>query len=397
MLNINNFYNTKDIKRFYQPTKIFFGKNSKSLIFDLCVKNKIILLLVTKSFSKDPFIKQINKAYKNTVLLLLHGEPKTSFINETLNNIPKKIDYIIAIGGGSVIDSAKAIYAKKIYGSYKRLGYGEKRFIKPITNHHKITLIALPTTAGSGSEVSRYYLISDEKTKEKTVSRSWLICPEYAILDPYFLKKASKKILILGAFDAFIHLLETYISRFEQSMFTDILILDGIPRILKTMDKILLNIKLNDDDYLNLQFASTLAGISISNVRTGFIHDVGEAISAETDLSHPETLFVFFESIMNLYDHRFFKKKILLINKLNKEQIKLKSFKDIGVFWRKVFERENLITNIKNKLNSSRINKDFILMKVMSDKVLVTKESPVKLNEKNIKLIISKSLKLLNS
>lgn len=394
MFSFNNYFNNKTIKRFYIPTKFFFGKDSRNLLFNLCSKEETTILLVSRSFGNDFLVKRFKKEYKNTIVLTIHGEPDMTFIDQKLKEIPKNLDCIVAIGGGSVIDSAKAIYAEKIYGNYKQLGYGRKKFIEPINNSNKITFIALPTTAGSGSEASRYYLISDDKTKEKTVSRSWLVCPEYAILDPYFLENAPKKVLILGAFDAFIHLFETFICRYEQSMFNDILILDGIPRILKVMDKILSDKILQDDDFTNLQFAATLGGISITNVRTGLMHDIGEAFSAKTNLIHPETLFVFLEAIMGFYDNNNFDKKNILIKKLNQENIKLNSLKKIGAFWRKIFEKENLINNLKEKLSSIKIDKNFILNKVIVDKVLVAKESPVKLNKKNILEIIDKSFKL---
>lgn len=393
MFSFNNFFNNADIKRFYVPTKFFFGKNSREMVFEICSNAKNILLLVTKSFSKSPLVNKLKKTYPSLTLLIVHGEPSMDTIDDLLKKT-KDIDCIIAIGGGSVIDSAKAIYSKKVYGIYKQLGYGEHRYIEPKSKTKKITFIALPTTAGSGSEASRYYLISDKKTKEKTVSRSWLVCPEYAILDPYFLEKTPKRILILSSFDAFIHLFETFICKYEQSMFNDILILDGIPKILRVMEKILKDADLNNDDLMNLQFSAALAGISIANVRTGLIHDVGEALSAKSSLSHPETLFIFLETIMNFYDKNKFTKRALLLKRLKQENFKHISLKQIGLFWRKVFEKENLIDDLEKKLFSIKIEKEFVLNKVMEDKVLVTKESPVVLNRKNVSDIIDSSLKL---
>jgi len=392
MNNFNNFFNTKEIKRFYSPTKIFFGKDSRKLLFDLCQDRKI-LLVVTKSFSKDPLIKNLRKANPELTLLEIHGEPNTNFIDEKLKKIPNNIDCIVAIGGGSAIDSAKAIYAKKIFGIYKQLGYGKTKNVEPIVNRSKITFIALPTSAGSGSEVSRYYLIFDSKTKEKTVSRSWSICPEYAILDPYFLYNAPKKVLILGAFDAFVHLFETCICRYEQSILNDMLILEGIPKILKAMNKILKSHNLDENDLINLQLAATLGGISLSNVRTGLMHDMGEALSATTNLNHPETLFVFFESIMNYYNNSLFDKKKILLNKLKQENIKLVSLEKLGIFWKKILEKEHLISSIKEKLPIAKIDKKFILTKTLADKVLLSKESPVGLRKKDIINLINKSFK----
>lgn len=396
MLNFNNVFNTPSLKRFFSPTRIIMGRDSRNIIFDIISdKNKIVLVL-DRFFNRDGFIKQIYHKYPNSIIakLIVKSEPDSFFIDSNIKVSLKKIDYIIAIGGGSTIDTAKAIIAKKIYGDYHHIGYGEYRFVKPKNKSGQPYFVALPTTAGTGTETSRYYLISDKETKEKVVSRSWSVVPDLAILDSYFLEKSPPKILILGAFDAFLHLWETFICRYERSIFNDMLVLEGISKILSTMEILDKKGKLSSSQLLDLQYAATLGGIALSNVRTGVIHDAGEALSAQASLSHPESLIVFFEQAIGQYLPAIGDREEILINRVKTTipELKIYSIKDVVNYWKAVFEKHDIYKHIKDAIGKKHLDSERIINKILQDQVLINKESPVLLTSEMIRDFIVKSL-----
>jgi len=399
MFDINNIYNTRELKRFYLPTKILIGQNARNILFEILPqqsKGVSLLIVVDHYFKQDNFIKNILD-YKFASLVckvVVEREPDYSFINKQIKSLPKKVDYIIAVGGGSTIDTAKAILAHKKYGTSRQIGYGSNRFIKELPVKQAPVFIALPTTAGSGSEVSRYYLIFDEKSKKKIVNRSWSVCPSFTILDPYFLNKASVKLLIYGSFDAFVHLWETYICRYERSAINDMFALEGITIILSIIPSLFVKTKLSVDQLLKLQYCAMLGGIALSNTRTGIIHDAGEALSAQTSLSHPETLFIFFENAIRQYYGKIRGKESLLISRLNSisKCADIATVKDIILLWKKLFKQHGLEEQIRNKTKMNKINIRDIVDQIMSDKVLINKESPVKLNRDKVVNLVKRSL-----
>jgi len=326
-------------------------------------------------------------------ILTIAAEPNTKVINDYIFRLKdNNYDCLIAIGGGSTIDTAKALLAQKIYNNYYKVGYGENRDLLEISFQNHPRFIVLPTTAGTGSETSRYYLITDNETKEKTVSRSWSIVPEYVILDPYFLKYASPQLLVLAAFDAFIHLWETYICKYERSMFGDMVSLKGMSKIIFVMNKFYKNSDIDAEQLLNLQFAACLGGIAIANTRTGLMHDAGEALSAQVSLSHPQTLIIFFEYAFNLIKDFIKDREILLTEDLEFSKAKIKSIENLIDFWINIFKKFNLISEIKNKMKNVSISNDKICNKIFQDKVLINKESPLKLSEEIIRDFVERSL-----
>lgn len=379
MFNINNFFNNDELKRFYFPTKLLMGEKSRNLIFEILPADLEIILVIDQYFNNNKYISEIANQFNIKKRIIVGSEPDTDFIDGAIRKLPNNINSIVGIGGGSTLDTLKAISAKQKYGEYHRIGYGVYRDLFPIKEKSDPIMIAIPTTAGTGSEVSRYYLISDSITKEKIVSRSWALTPDYALLDPYFLKSLPPKGLIMGAFDAFIHLWETFICRHERSQFTDMLALEGIPKIIGCMTKLKNQSLLTDVDLLDLQYSAMLGGIALSNVRTGLLHTSGEALSAQLPLSHPETLIVFFESAINLYISKIHDREELLISRLRSifSELQIHSIIDVVNYWKSLFEQIGIYRDIKDVFNLKDIYTEKIIGTIMQDKVLVTKESPI--------------------
>jgi alcohol dehydrogenase class IV len=395
-MNINNFFNTVEQKRFYTPTHVFLGKGTKDVIYSILHKSMSAVLVIDSFFKEDDFVCQLFNYFDGSPYKIdVDSEPHETMINTHIGNIPKKYNCIIAIGGGSTIDTAKAILSKKIYGEYKKVGYGHLRDIPEVVGNERPLFITLPTTAGTGSETSRYFLISDEITKGKNVSRSWSFVADYALLDPYFLNRASKKLLCLCAFDAFVHLWETYVCRYESSWFGEMLSHEGITQVISAMQKLNERSELNEEVLLRLQYAALLGGIAIANTRTGIIHDAGESLSAQCTLSHPETLFIFFEEAIKQYREAIHRKEISLIDRIKSSSMisgNFNSLDDIFLFWNELFDIHGIDSGIQSVIKSNNINPDLIIANILEDQVLVNKESPEVLTPNRVKSFVTQSI-----
>lgn len=248
-----------------------------------------LAIIADAAFADHPLI-----AGHDAPMAIVCREPRLEDAEAILRRIaPANPETILAIGGGATLDVAKAVTAHLRHGSFA---------IRDIPRDGGApALIAAPTTAGSGSETSRFFILSEPGSGAKIATRSWGLVPDLTLLDPSLLANTPPRLLLLGAFDSAIHLWETFIARGEKSSFTAALTLAHLPRILSVLPKIAAGKTLTGADRLALMEASAMAGVAISNVRTGLIHTLGESLSAQLNLPHPATLRVFLAPVMALY------------------------------------------------------------------------------------------------
>ena len=173
---------------------------------------------------------------------------------------------VIAIGGGSAIDTAKAIlYLKK--------------------EDTKIPFIAIPTTSGTGSEVTSFSVVTDKSTNSKYPLVSDKMLPDIAILDVDFVKSVPKPVSADTGADVLCHALESYVSK-DANAFTDALC-EKTVRILFTHLK-----KAVDGDLYSkeqVHFASTLAGLAFDKTNLGLCHSMAHNIGARLKIPHGRT------------------------------------------------------------------------------------------------------------
>jgi len=203
-------------------------------------------------------------------------DPTTAVIEKGLMSIIQfKPDALIAIGGGSSIDTAKAI----IYYCIKL----KENFIKENTIE-KPYFIAIPTTAGTGSEVTEYAVITNSDTLVKTPIADKIMLPDLAILDPQFTLSAPDFITADTGMDALTHSIEAYVSR-NANEFSDAYALQSIKLIyenLLTTYKDGSNMTGRD----KLMIASCMAGISFNNSSLGINHSIAHTIGSNFHLPH---------------------------------------------------------------------------------------------------------------
>lgn len=374
-------FSTSTEKSFFAPGRILSGAGSRNKIPQLIRGQGPAIAVVDSLFAADPLLDDINPVRR----IVVSEEPSEGLLLSRAVEIPHDTAWIIAIGGGSTIDTAKAIRA------YLQSGTFAIRDEAPNTDAPH--LIAVPTTAGSGSETSRFFVMKDQDTGNKVSIRSWSNTPELAVLDPYFLANSPASTLVFGAFDAFVHLWETFVCRNERSPFVDAHCLSSIPPILRSIHK-LQNGSLSLEDILALQQSASCGGIAISNVRTGMIHTLGESLSAQIDIAHPASLFVFFPHVLRSYASEI-QDRVTQLDIVT--QSVMPEFGPITIetlcgFWNDVFDQFDLTSSIQNTVSAQTISSADLLNTVARDTVLL-KENPIDLKDKDIQWITETSLK----
>jgi alcohol dehydrogenase class IV len=194
----------------------------------------------------------------------------------------EKVDFIIGIGGGSAIDTAKAIAAMvKNEGSVR--DYLEIPSGKKIKNP-AIDVIAIPTTPGTGAEVTKNAVINSTQDKLKVSIRDDSLVPKVAILDPKLIITADDEIIKYSVMDALTQLIEPFVGKKSHPVI-DMFIIQGIKLIKENIFQFLEN-KTNLEKVLNLQLAAYYSGIALANAGLGAVHALSRPFGGIYNLPH---------------------------------------------------------------------------------------------------------------
>ena len=187
---------------------------------------------------------------------------------------------ILAIGGGSTIDVAKAVGILATNGGRIHDYEGIEKFaLAPLP------LIAIPTTAGTGSEVSGSCVISDnEKNLKMSIRHASLNPAAFAILDPLALRTVPGSVAAHSGIDAFVHAFESYVSR-QANLMTDAINLQAIELLSANIRQFVAN-RENLEAGLNMLVGSALAGITFGQTGLGNVHCMARFVGARFHLSH---------------------------------------------------------------------------------------------------------------
>ena len=188
-------------------------------------------------------------------------------------------DFIVAFGGGSPMDVAKAVGVVAKYGGSITEYEGAHKVPGPI-----IPLIAIPTTAGTGSEVTAFSVITDHSRDYKLTVFSYELIPAYAILDAELITTAPASVAAACGIDAFIHAEEAYIST-AASPFSDAMAEKAMALIGKNIRRFVAN-RGDMEAAEAMMVGSLFAGIAFSFARLGNVHAMSHPVSAFFDVPH---------------------------------------------------------------------------------------------------------------
>jgi alcohol dehydrogenase class IV len=275
----------------YCPTKVIFGSGSLQFIHSSLPSGcKKALLVSSKTAAKKSgaFTTLSYALAKYDVELLFENNvspnprlEEVDFLSSVI--LENDIDAVIAVGGGSVIDAAKAAAlcaGKKI--TAKELLSAVIDEITPIF------LIAVPTTAGTGSEVSKGAIVTDQSKNWKGGVRGNKVFPKVAILDPDLTKSLPVDIVLETGFDVVTHAFESLLSKASTpitDMYSRQALELAIPALLKVA-----RVGSDAETRNNLMYASLLAGYNLANSSTCLPHRLQYPLGAHTDSSHARGL-----------------------------------------------------------------------------------------------------------
>ncbi|MGY3858333.1 iron-containing alcohol dehydrogenase [Aeromonas intestinalis] len=202
-------------------------------------------------------------------------------------------DSLVALGGGSVIDTAKAVNILATLGGNNLMDHaGAGSLTRPLN-----PLAVIPTTAGTGSEVTLVAVIRDEHSGRKVPFTSPFLLPQLAVLDPRLTQGLPLPITAATAMDAMTHAIESFIGNGKNPV-SDALALGAVEKIANALPKVLGS---PQDKGLRLQLAegSTLAGMAFSNSMVGLVHALGHSLGARCHLPHGLCMNLFLPAVLD--------------------------------------------------------------------------------------------------
>jgi alcohol dehydrogenase class IV len=257
---------------FATSTHIIFENGSFRKIHGLIrdFGSKVLIVSGTNQNLALQLSESLSEINIHSEIFSVHSEPTISDIEQGTKLARKTLcNLVVGVGGGSAVDSAKAIAAfvpnqGELTDYLEVIGKGKKLEIEPLP------LIAIPTTAGTGAEVTKNSVIKSTVHNIKVSLRSDLMFPKLAVIDPELTLTMPPNLTATTGVDALTHLLETFVSN-KSNPFIDILCREGMRRISASLEH-----AFNDGNNLeareNMAMASMLGGMALASVKLGAVH-----------------------------------------------------------------------------------------------------------------------------
>mgnify|MGYP001108499590 CR=1 FL=1 len=338
---------------FTTPRTIVTGEDS--LEYLRVVEGKRALIVTDKVIHGLGFVEKVARYLKEAgmkVGVFDEVEPEPSI--ETVVKgaaVAKEYcpDWFVALGGGSCQDAAKAIWVL-----YERpdIKVGEISPLIKLGLRKKARLISIPTTSGTGSEVTWAIVITDVKEKRKMELASKESTADISILDPGFAFSMPPRLKADSGLDALTHAIEAYVSQWRND-FSDALAMKAIETVFEYLPKSYRNPG-DKEAREKMHYAATMAGLAFSNSQIGTAHAMGHSLGALFNVPHGRTVAVVLpyaieysaREAMNRYadiarvigiksesDQKAVEELIVAVRRLLKEVEEPESIADIGISW----------------------------------------------------------------
>ena len=250
--------------------------------------NRFLIVTGASSFQSGDNGRKLLKTLESSDKIIYRGriikEPSPSDVDDIVMEYHGKgIDAVVGIGGGSVLDAAKAVSAML------RIGEPVREYIEGVGNKKhpgiKIPFIAVPTTAGTGSESTENAVIAEiGRNGFKRSLRHVNLVPEIALVDPELTIGCPPEITSASGMDALTQLIESYVS-VNANTFTDSLAEEAIRLVITNLPKVLKN-GADIDAREALSYAAMISGITLANAGLGVVHGFASSIGGCIDIPH---------------------------------------------------------------------------------------------------------------
>ena len=284
------------------PRRIIFGESVKDSLASLIatIRSSKALVITDETLMRIGLVDKVLATLEDAGVLFkvfekVPPEPPVSIANE-IAEVANEFnpDIFIAVGGGSVIDAAKAGLVKHVRPKY------DVRDISPFEviglEARKPVLIAIPTTSGTGSDATLGVVLTDtiEENKIKIALGSPEVVPYATILDPEMVKNLPSNLRIATGMDALSHAIEAYVSN-QANPLSDALAEKAVTLIFQHLPKA---VKGDEDAISNMHIAATLAGAAFSNSGLGLAHAIAHPLGSVLGTHHGLTVGVILPYVM---------------------------------------------------------------------------------------------------
>ena len=299
LLNIKTIAKRRNNMQWFKlPPKVYFEENSVMYLTEMDNVERAMIVcdpgMVNIGYTD--IVEQVLRRRENQPQIKVFNEvepnPSTHTVYKGLEMFMNfQPDTIIALGGGSAMDAAKAIWMffehpeTSFFGAKQKFLDIRKRTYK-ITKPKNAKFICIPTTSGTGSEVTPFAVITDSETHVKYPLADYALTPDIAIVDPQFVLSVPKDVAADTGMDVLTHAIESYVSVMA-SDYTRGLSLQAIKL---TFDYLKSSVQENDKHSREkMHNASTMAGMAFANAFLGISHSIAHKIGGEYGIPHGRT------------------------------------------------------------------------------------------------------------
>ncbi|MBE6129124.1 MAG: bifunctional acetaldehyde-CoA/alcohol dehydrogenase [Erysipelotrichaceae bacterium] len=299
LLNIKKVGERRNNMQWFKiPSKIYIEKNSIEYLHDMREMNKVFIV-TDQSMVKLGYVDKVTdqlaqRTNKVTYELFCDVEPDPSIQTvrkglELMNSFEP--DTIIALGGGSAMDAAKGMW---LYYEHPEVQFDDlkqkfmdirKRAFQYPELGKKANLVCIPTTSGTGSEVTPFAVITDKETQIKYPLTDYSLTPTVAIIDPALTMTLPPAITANTGMDVLTHAVEAYVSVLATD-FTDALALKAVQMVFEYLPRAVHNGANDPEAREKMHNASAMAGMAFANAFLGMNHSMAHKVGAEFHVPH---------------------------------------------------------------------------------------------------------------
>ena len=298
LLNLKTVAERRENMLWYKvPPKVYFKRGATDLALRV-LKDKKRAFIVTDRFLFNSgavynitnVLDELNIDYQ--IFFDVKPDPTLSTVNDALAIMrPYEPDLIIALGGGSPMDAAKILWLmyeqpETVFEDISmRFMDIRKRICQIPDLGKKATMVAIPTTSGTGSEVTPFAIITDDETHVKYAIADYALTPNMAIIDPNFVDNMPKGLTSASGIDALVHAIEAYVSSMATN-FTNSNALEAVKLIFRYLKRSYTDGAKDPVAREKMHYAATIAGMAFANSFLGLCHSMAHKLGAMYNVPH---------------------------------------------------------------------------------------------------------------
>ena len=292
---------TNNLQWFKVPPKIYFEANAIRYLADMPDVHRVTVVTdhtMTKLGYVDRLITVLQHRPERVALQIIDDvepEPSVTTVDRGAELMRSfQPDTIVALGGGSAMDAAKVMWLRYehpevVFADMREKFFDiRKRAFKFPTLGSRAQLVCIPTTSGTGAEVTPFAVITDTATGKKYPLADYALTPSVAIVDPVLAADLPRTITADSGFDALTHAIESYVSVYAND-FTDGLALQAVKLIFGYLERAVTNGAADPEARERMHNAGTIAGMAFGSAFLGIVHAMSHTVGATFHIAHGRT------------------------------------------------------------------------------------------------------------